>query len=149
MRRSMSCGAYTLSIDCNGEKRRTSADYSRSLPARSRGSRAAAAGGEARCAASAPGALNEEVGEEGRRPPGAPLVGTALVGGAGHVEVCPGEACGELGEEGGRGDRPAVASADVGEVGEVALELLGVLLGERQLPAAVLGAHPGFEQLLH
>src|SRR5215813_9438158 len=136
MRRSMSCGAYTLSIECDGD--------------RNRGRAIIAAGGGppgAMKGASALGALDEEIREQRRRPPGAALGRPALVGGAGDVEVRPGHPLRELAEEGRRGDRAAVAAADVGEVGEVALELVEILLGERQLPAAVLGALPGLEQL--
>src|SRR5215469_5149418 len=147
MRRSMSCGAYTLSIECNG-KREKSGEYSRSGAP----SRPHAAARSARAESAAPrlafGAADEEVGEQRGRAAGAALAGTSLVGGAGDVQVRPGEPLGELGEIGCGRDRTAVAPADVGEVGEVALDLVGVFLGERQLPAAILGAHPRREQLV-
>ena len=41
----------------------------------------------------------------------------------------------------------AVPAADIGEVGEIALELIGVLLGDRQMPGTVVGAHSGLDQL--
>src|SRR5215203_5380374 len=53
---------------------------------------------------------------------------------AGDVEVRPGDAVGELLDEGSGGDGAGLAPADVLDVGDVGLDLLGVLLVERQLP---------------
>src|SRR5215472_8637004 len=152
MRRSMSCGAYTFSIVEDYSCRRTAAA---SRPHRGRIAavpqprRAPPASVPPASRRSALGALDEEIGEQRRRPSGAAFLRAALVGGAGDVQMRPGHSLGELAEEAGRGDGAAVAAADVGEVGKVALELVEVFLGERQLPAAVFGAYPGLEQLLH
>src|SRR6202034_4583371 len=160
MRRSMSCGAYTLSIDRPGICALVGSDYS---GARRRGgfSRAAAraaagrsvhdGGGGRGCGrgVSARRALDQKVREQRCRPPAAAFLCTAVVSGARDVEMRPFESLGELAEKGGRGDRAAVAPADVGEVGEVALELLSVLLGERQLPAASDRAHSVLQELAH
>src|SRR5262245_19216135 len=53
----------------------------------------------------------------------------------------------ELAEESGGRDRATLAPADIGEVGEVALELVGVFLGEWQLPRAIIRAHAGGDDL--
>src|ERR1700733_13813847 len=144
MRRSMSCGAYTLSMG----RGISEADAAIIAAYGCAASRDATRACSLACA-SARRAPQQELREQRRRPPGAALGRTALISGAGHVEVRPGESLRELGEEGCRGDRATVASADVGEVSEIALELLGVFLGEWQLPAAVVSAAPGFEQLVH
>src|SRR5579871_5828028 len=105
MRRSISCGAYTLSITARDLEATGRSDYS------GRGSRTKAG--------STRGAMQEELGEQWGRSAGA-----ALVGRAGDVEMGPLQSLSELGEERRRRDRPAVAAAHVGEVGEVALELV-------------------------
>src|SRR5215467_12421036 len=120
MRRSMSCGAYTLSMSVKQVRRRCG-----SIIAMERGASRARGAGE-----STRRAFQQEIREQRRRPSGAPLGCTALVRGTGDVQVRPLQALRELAEEGRRGDRPAIALADVGEVGEVALELLGIFLRE-------------------
>src|SRR5436305_1968598 len=55
-------------------------------------------------------------------------------GRARDVEVRPGDSVGELLDEGGGGYRPGLAPADVLDVCDVGLDLLRVLLVERQLP---------------
>src|SRR5579871_2626719 len=117
MRRSISCGAYTLSITARDLEATGRSDYS------GRGSRTKAG--------STRGAMQEELGEQWGRSTGAALGRAALVGRAGDVEMGPLQSLSELGEERRRRDRPAVAAAHVGEVGEVALELVGVFVGER------------------
>src|SRR6185436_4670291 len=62
------------------------------------------------------------------------------------VEVGPRNAPGELLEEEPGGDGPAVAPAGIVQVGDVALELLLVLLDERQLPHALARGARGSEQ---
>jgi hypothetical protein len=57
--------------------------------------------------------------------------------------VCPTQAFGEFPQEAGRGDRAAFAAGDVRHVGEVALQELGIFLGYRQAPGAVVGALAG------
>src|SRR2546430_16094200 len=81
----------------------------------------------------------QKVREQRRRPASTALLRTALVGGARDVEVRPFESLGEFAEESRGGDCAAVTSADIGKVGEVALERFRVFLGERQLPAAIVG----------
>ena len=73
-----------------------------------------------------------------------PFCAPPTIGRAGDVEVRPLQAVGELRQEAGRGDRAAFAAGDVGEVGEVALELLGVFLADRHVPGAIVGALAGF-----
>src|SRR5579862_704523 len=135
MRRSISCGAYTLSITATDLKPTGRCDYSgRAARTKPRSTR---------------GAMQKEVGEQWRGSTGAALGRAALVGGAGDVEVSPLQPQSELGEERRRRDRTAVAAAHVGEVGEVALELVRIFIGERQRPAAVVGARSGILQLAH
>src|ERR1043165_8273698 len=55
-------------------------------------------------------------------------------GRARDVEVRPRYPFGELLDEGGGGDRPGLATADILDVGDVGLDLLRVLLVERELP---------------
>src|SRR2546423_4456879 len=50
------------------------------------------------------------------------------------VEVRPRDSVGELLDEGGGGNRPGLASADVFDVGDVRLDLLRVFLVEGKLP---------------
>src|SRR5580692_129018 len=86
-----------------------------------------AAGGDGwRRGASAPRALQQELRQQRRGPARTALLRTALVSGARDVEVRPFEPLGELAEKSGRRDRAAVAPADVGEIGEIALQLLSV-----------------------
>src|ERR687889_2166814 len=61
-------------------------------------------------------------------------LGLVAPGGARDVEVRPRDAVGELLDEGGGGDGAGLAPADVLDVGDVGLDLLRVLLVERQLP---------------
>jgi hypothetical protein len=96
---------------------------------------------------SAAGAADQEVGEQRHRPARAALLRAADVGGAGDVEVRPLQPVGELGEEGRRRDRAAVAAGDVREIGEIALQLLAVFLGQRQAPGAIVGAQAAVDEL--
>src|SRR5579863_8058608 len=132
-----------------------------SFSARAAGARSgavAAAGTSARAAghgrdsprgASARGAMQQEIREQRRGSAGTALLRAAQVRGAGDIQMRPFEALREFAEEPGGGDRAAVTAADVGEVREVALELLAVLFGERQLPAAVVRAPAGLHELPH
>src|SRR5688572_32851801 len=73
------------------------------------------------------GAIDEELGEQRDRAAGGALFPAALPCRAGDVEVRPRIALGEAREEAGRRHRASRAPADVGEVGEVALQLLLVV----------------------
>src|SRR5712692_9587598 len=55
-------------------------------------------------------------------------------GGAGDVQMRPGNAIGKLFEKGGRGNRAGFFAADVLDVGNVRLDLARVFFIERQLP---------------
>src|SRR5207244_11485654 len=68
--------------------------------------------------------------------------------GARDVEVRPRKGARELLDEEAGGDRAAVAAARVVEVGDVALELLLVLVDERQLPHALARRARGGEQTI-
>ena len=67
---------------------------------------------------------------------------------AGDVEVDPGRRADELLEELRGRDGPAPFPADVLQVGDVALELLLVIVVERQPPDAFAGLPAGGEQVL-
>src|SRR5256885_8787068 len=102
-----------------------------------RSARGAVCGRGWRRDASASRALQQKVREQRHRPARTALLRTALVGGARDVEVRPFQSLGEFAEESRGGNRAAVTSADIGKVGEVALQRFRVLLRQRQLPAAV------------
>src|ERR1700674_5819236 len=114
-----------------------------------RSARGAVCGRGLRRGVSASRALQQKVREQRRRAARTALLRTGLVGGARDVEVRPFEPLGELAEKSRGGNRAAVTPADIGKVGEVALQLLRVFLGQRQLPAAVVRAYPGLQQLAH
>src|SRR5687767_13246425 len=78
--------------------------------------------------------VEERADGDARRPLGAEGLGLVAPGRAGDVEVGPGDAVGELLDEGGGGDGARLAPADVLDVGDVRLDLLRVLLVERELP---------------
>ena len=59
---------------------------------------------------------------------------------AGDVEVHPRQIAGELLDEERAGDRAAGAAAGVGEVGDLALQLLLVVVEDRHRPRAIAGA---------
>src|SRR5690606_33528245 len=80
------------------------------------------------------GAMDQEVRQQRRGAAGATLLGAGIPGRAGDVEVGPLHARGEASKEGAGRDGAAVAATHVGDVGKVAAQLLGVFLGERQLP---------------
>src|SRR5712692_6069624 len=61
-------------------------------------------------------------------------LGVVAPGGAGDVQMRPGNAIGELFEKGGRGNRAGFSAADVLDVGNVRLDLARVFFIERQLP---------------
>src|SRR5690554_2440462 len=69
-------------------------------------------------------------------------------GGAGDVQMGPAVVFGEAAQEAGRGDGTSGAAADVGHVGEVAVELALVFVPQRQTPGAVAGAFAGGQQFV-
>src|SRR5689334_5220854 len=97
MRRSIACGAYTLSITA-----RTASGKVGGLYRLERGA-LAAAGAPPRESARR-GARQEKVRDQRCRPAGAALAGSGQVGGARDVEVRPLQSLGELAEEGRGGD---------------------------------------------
>jgi len=86
------------------------------------------------------GATQQEIGQQRHGPSGTALGAAAHVSRTGDVHMRPAQTLGEACEERARGDRAAVTTGDVGEVCEVALELLAILFGERQLPSPIIGA---------
>src|SRR5687767_6325873 len=81
--------------------------------------------------------VREEVDQERDRAARAALLCATQVSDTGYVEVRPAQAFGELGQETGCRDGTAFAAAGIGEVREIALELLVVLLGHRHMPGAI------------
>ena len=69
---------------------------------------------------------------------GALVLAAADPGGAGDVQVRPVELLGEARQEAGGGDGAGLGAADVGDVGERAVQLFLVLIEQRQLPGAVI-----------
>src|SRR5689334_12324210 len=92
--------------------------------------------------------MNQKVREQWSRPARAAFLRTALIGGARDVEVRPFQPLCELAQKRGCGDRAAFPSADVREIREITLELIGVLLGEREMPGAIVRPHSGLHELL-
>src|SRR6266849_8851843 len=71
-------------------------------------------------------------------------------GGAGDIEMQPGRVFGELFEEHGGGDGPAISSAGIHHVGNVGADLLFVFIIERQAPHFLARLGQGFvEALVH
>src|ERR1700722_1760638 len=89
------------------------------------------------------GAMDQKIDQQGNRPARASLLSTANPSGPGHIQVCPFQIFGELAEERPGGTGTALASTDIGDIREVALELIDVLLADRQAPGAVVGAQSG------
>ena len=87
----------------------------------------------------APARCDQELGQQRHWPTGAAFLRARIPGCAGDVQVRPLHALRELAEEGAGRDRAAIAAADIGQVGEVAAQLLGVVFGQRQLPGAIVG----------
>src|SRR5262252_5759652 len=85
-------------------------------------------------------ALQQEGGEQGHRASRCALLLAGLPGRTCDVEVRPVVFAREAREEARRCDGAARATADVGEVREIALQLLLVILPDRQPPGAI----PGF-----
>src|SRR5271155_1549017 len=94
------------------------------------------------------GAMDQEVDQQGDGSTGAALLRAAEPGSPRHVEVSPFKILGELPQKGCGGTGAALAAADVGDVREVALELIDVFLSDRQPPSAIIGANSGGCQFL-
>src|SRR5690554_6119669 len=82
-------------------------------------------------------AIQQVLGQQADGPAAGALLLAGGPGGAGDVQVGPGEGVGEAREEAGGGDGARRAAADVGQVGEVGVELLLVLVPQRQVPVRV------------
>src|SRR3954465_1868679 len=91
--------------------------------------------------------MDEKVREQRRGPARAAFLRTALISGPCDVEMRPFEPLGELGQECRGGDGTAITATYVREIREVALQLIGVLLRERQLPRTVIRTYTGFHEL--
>src|SRR5690554_848305 len=83
---------------------------------------------------------HQVVDQQGDRAAGGALGFAGVPGGAGDVQMGPAVVFREPAQEAGRGDGAGRAAADVGHVGEVAVELALVVVLERQAPGAVAGA---------
>ena len=84
--------------------------------------------------------MQQPVDEQWHRTSGAALVGASQVCAAGDVEVRPAHSVRELPQEAGRGDGAGFAAGDIRHVGEIAFQEVGVFLGDRHAPGAVVGA---------
>src|SRR5882757_10500259 len=91
--------------------------------------------------------MDQKVREQRRGPARAAFLRTALISGPCDVEMCPFEPLGELGQECRGCDGTAVTTADIREIREVALQLIGVLIRDRQLPRTVIGTYTGLHEL--
>src|ERR1700750_155527 len=92
--------------------------------------------------------MNEKIREQRRGPARTAFLRTALISGPCDVEMRPFEPLGELGQECRGCDGTAVTAADIREIREVALQLIGVLLRQRQLPRTVIGTYAGLHELI-
>src|SRR3569833_3573866 len=91
--------------------------------------------------------MNEKIREQRRGPARAAFLRTALISGPCDVEMRPFEPLGKLGQECRSGDGTAITATYVREIREVALQLIGIFLRERQLPRTVIGTYTGLPQL--
>src|ERR1700712_626839 len=91
--------------------------------------------------------MDKKVREQRRGPARAAFLRTALISGACDVEMRPFEPLGELGQECRGCDGTAVTATDIRKIRKVALQLIGILVRERQLPRTVIGAYTGCHQL--
>src|SRR3954452_2951554 len=95
----------------------------------------------------ASGSLDQEIRQQRHGSSGAAFLRAGMPGRAGDVEVSPAHALHVLAEEGSGRDGTTVAAGNVRHVAKIALELIAVVLGQRQLPAAMVGPSAGFDQL--
>src|SRR5690554_2546155 len=91
---------------------------------------------------------HQVVDQQGHRAAGGAFGFAGVPGGAGDVQMGPAVVFREPAQEAGRGDSAGRAAADVGHIGEVAVELALVFVPERQAPGAVTGAFAGGEQFV-
>src|SRR5690606_32196345 len=93
-------------------------------------------------------AIQQILGQQRHRPAGSALVlAAADPGGAGDVQMRPVVVLGEARQEAAGSDGAGLRPTDVGDVGEGAVELLLILVEQRQLPGTVVGLFTGLEQL--
>src|SRR5690554_757334 len=83
---------------------------------------------------------HQVVDQQGHRAASGAFGFAGVPGSAGDVQVGPAVVFREPAQEAGSGDGTGRAAADVGHVGEVAVELALVFVPERQAPGAVTGA---------
>src|SRR5690554_7845944 len=103
-------------------------------------------GPQSGCEASA-SLIEQILGQQGDRTAGRSLVlATAGPGGSGDIHMRPAIGLGEARQEAGGGDGAGLGPAEVGDVGEGAVQLLLVLVEQRQLPATVIGLAAGVQQ---
>src|SRR5579862_6854640 len=93
--------------------------------------------------------MDKKVRKQWRWPARTAFLSTALICGPCYVEMRPFEPLGELAKECRSGDRTALAPADIREIREIALELIGILFGERHVPCLVVRSHTGLHELTH
>src|SRR6266581_8350321 len=93
--------------------------------------------------------MDKKVCEQRRWPARAAFLRTALISGPGDVEMRPFEPFGELAEECRSRNGATLAPTDIREIREVALQLIGVLIGEGHLPRPVLRAYTRLHELMH
>eukprot|EP01022_Parablepharisma_sp_SALTPOND_P021765 TRINITY_DN435_c1_g1_i1.p1 TRINITY_DN435_c1_g1~~TRINITY_DN435_c1_g1_i1.p1 ORF type:complete len:1304 (+),score=494.29 TRINITY_DN435_c1_g1_i1:15351-19262(+) len=90
--------------------------------------------------------LEQPAGQQGHRTTGGTLGGAALPGGTGDVQVGPGVLAGEALQEAGGGDAATRLAADVGDIGEVGLQLFLVDVLDGHAPGGVTGLAAGSQQ---
>ena len=74
--------------------------------------------------------------------------GTGVPGGAGDIQVCPFVGLGKSRQEAGRRDAATLGPADIGDVGEITVELLLIVVPQRHLPGPVVRRYARCEELL-
>src|SRR6266702_3414078 len=89
---------------------------------------------------SRPDAIDQKIDQQGHGPSGAAFLGAAEPGGTRDVKMRPLQILGEFPEERSGGGGAALASTDIGDVREIAFQLIDVFLADRQPPGAVVGA---------
>src|ERR1035437_10275753 len=85
-------------------------------------------------------AIDQETDEQWNGPAGAALLGAAKPCRTGNIEMCPLQILGEFPEERCCRAGAAFASADIGNIREIAFQLFYVFFPDRQTPSAVVGA---------
>src|ERR1700736_5017856 len=93
--------------------------------------------------------MDKKVCEQRRWPARTAFLRTALISGPCDVEMRPFEPLGELAQECRCRDGATLAPTDIREIREVALQLIGVLVGEGQLPCPVIRAYTCLHELVY